>query len=151
MKTNVCKFFIRFVDKHFLRHHKYFELFKGNNIKLSYSCMPDMNNVIRKHYSKIMKNPTCNCRRKTDYSMDGNCLSECLIYKASVSTFNNNYYYGSCEILSKNVTITINVLLEINLMKRILNCPSTYGNCKKDILIISLFLGYCYEIAQICL
>ena len=32
------------------------------------------------------------------------------------------------KILSKNVTITINVLLEINLVKRKLNCLSTYGN-----------------------
>ena len=51
-----------------------------------------MNNVIRKYNSEIMKNPapstikTCNCRRKTDSPMDGNCLSECLIYKASTNT-----------------------------------------------------------------
>ena len=32
------------------------------------------------------------------------------------------------KILSKNVTITINVLLEINLVKGTLNCLSTYGN-----------------------
>ena len=29
--------------------------------------------------------------------MDGNCLSECLIYKASVNTTTNKYYYGTCE------------------------------------------------------
>ena len=29
--------------------------------------------------------------------MDGNCLSECLIYKASVSTTTNKYYYGTWE------------------------------------------------------
>ena len=62
-----------------------------------------MNNVIRKHNSKIMKNPapsttkTCNCRRKTDCPMDGNCLSECLIDKASAITTTNKYYYGTCE------------------------------------------------------
>ena len=60
--------------------------------------MPNMNNVIRKHNSKIMKNPapstskTCDCRRKTDCPMDGNCLSECLIYKASVSRTTNKYF-----------------------------------------------------------
>ena len=69
--------------------------------------MPSMNNVTRKHNSKIMKNPapsttkTCNCRRKTDCPMDGNCFSECLIYKASVSTTANKYYYGTCENTSK--------------------------------------------------
>ena len=29
--------------------------------------------------------------------MDGNCLSECLIYKASASTTTNKYYYRTCE------------------------------------------------------
>ena len=65
--------------------------------------MPNMNNVIQKHNSKIMKNPapstakTCNCHRKTDCPMDANCLSECLIYKASASTTTNKFYYGTCE------------------------------------------------------
>ena len=31
------------------------------------------------------------------FLMDGNYLSECLIYKASVSTTTNKYYYGTCE------------------------------------------------------
>ena len=50
-----------------------------------------------------MKNPaqsttkTSNCRRKTDCPMDGNCFSECLIYKASVSITTNKYYHGTCE------------------------------------------------------
>ena len=29
--------------------------------------------------------------------MDGNCSSECLIYKASASTATNKYYQGHCE------------------------------------------------------
>ena len=79
VKTNVGKIFMRLVDKHFPRHHKYYKLFNRNNIKLTYSCIPNMNNVIWKHDSKIMKNPapsttkTCNCCRKTDCPMDGNC------------------------------------------------------------------------------
>ena len=62
-----------------------------------------MNNVIRKHNSKIVKNlassttKTCICRQKTGCPMDGNCLSEYLIYKASVNTTTNKYYYGTCE------------------------------------------------------
>ena len=67
--------------------------------------MSNMNNVIRKHNYKIMKNlapctaKTCNCLRKRDCRMDGHCLSECecLIYKASASTTTNKYYYYTCE------------------------------------------------------
>ena len=29
--------------------------------------------------------------------MDGNCPSECLIYKASVNATTNKYYYGACK------------------------------------------------------
>ena len=93
-----------------------------------------MNNVIRKHNSKIMKNPapsttkTCNCRRKIDCPMDGNCLSEALFTKHLLLQLLINITMVLVKILSKNVTITINLLLEMNLVKRKLNCPSTYGN-----------------------
>ena len=65
--------------------------------------MTNMNNVIGKHYSKIAKTPapstpkTCNYRRRTDCPMDGKSLSECLLFKASVSTTANKYCYGTCE------------------------------------------------------
>ena len=45
LKTNVGKIFMRLVDKHFSRHHKYYKLFNRNNIRLSYSCNSKMNNV----------------------------------------------------------------------------------------------------------
>ena len=68
VKTNVGRNFMRLVDKHFPLYHKYHKLFNRNNIKLSYSFMPNMNNIIRKHNSSVMKDPippttkTCNCR-----------------------------------------------------------------------------------------
>ena len=40
---------------------------------------------------------TCNYCQKTDCYIDGNCLSECLIYKASVSRTTDKFYYGTCE------------------------------------------------------
>ena len=42
------------------------------------------------------------------------------------------------KILSKGVTIITVVHLEINLIKRTLNYPSTYGNWKRKILITLL-------------
>ena len=78
MKADVDKIFMRLVEKYFPRHHKYCKLFNRNNIKLSYSCMPNMNDV---------------CRKLTD----GNCLSECLIYEAFASATSNKYYSSTCE------------------------------------------------------
>ena len=59
--------------------------------------------------------------------MDNNYLSECLIYKPSVNTA-NKYYYGTCENTFKEYYSNHNVLLEINLVKTTLNCPSMHGN-----------------------
>ena len=62
-----------------------------------------MTNITWKHDSEIIKNPalsttkTCNCNRKTDSPMDGNCLSECLINKGTVSTTANTFRYSTCE------------------------------------------------------
>ena len=70
IKTNVVKLFMRLIDKHLSRHHKFHKLFKRNDIKISYSYMPSMKNVIQKHNSKVMEDPkptnnkTCSCRQK---------------------------------------------------------------------------------------
>ena len=131
VKTNIGKFFMRLVDKHFPRHHKYYKVFNRNNIKLSYSYMPNMNNVIRKHNSKIMKNPgpsttkTCNC---CQLLWMVTVFLNALFTKHLLLPLLVKITMVLVKILSKNVTITINVLLEINLVKRTLNCPSTYGN-----------------------
>ena len=85
IETNVGNIFMRLAYKHFLRHHKYYKLFNRNNIKLSYSCMPNMDNVIRKHNSKIMKNQASSTTKT--YLLSKNRLSygwelsfsECLI------------------------------------------------------------------------
>ena len=103
VKSNVGNVFVTLFSKHFPRHHKYYKPINRNNIKLSYRCIPNINNVIQKYNYKITKNPapstteTCNCRRKTDCSMDDYRLFECLIYKAFITATTNNYFYGSCE------------------------------------------------------
>ena len=103
VKTNVGKLFMRLIGKHFPRHHKFHKLFNHNNVKLNYSCMPSMKNVIQKHNSKIMEDPkptndqSCSCRQKSDYLLNQNCLSECLVYNAVVNTSTTKHYYGTCE------------------------------------------------------
>ena len=44
VKTNVGKMFMRLIDKHFSRHHKYYKLFNRSSIILSCSCVPNTNN-----------------------------------------------------------------------------------------------------------
>ena len=74
VNTNVGKLFIRLIDKHFSRHHKFHKLFNRNNVKASFTSMPNMKTVSQKHNSKIMEdldpkptnNKTSSCQQKSD-------------------------------------------------------------------------------------
>jgi len=69
VKTNVCQFFLRLIRKHFPSGHRYSNLFNKNTLKLSYSCMENVGDIIKKHNAKMLaeneplKND-CNCRKK---------------------------------------------------------------------------------------
>ena len=137
VKTNVGKLFMRLIDKHFPSHHKFHKLFNHNNIKLSYSCMPSMKNVIQKHNSKIMEDPnptnnkTCSCRQKSDCPLNQKCISECLVYNAAAKTSTTKNYFGTCEkSFKRDIRITRHHL-KINHGKKVQSFLTTFGNWKK--------------------
>ena len=76
VKTNIGRIFLRFIYKHFRRHHKYRKLIIRSNIKISFSCMPNMASVIRNHNTSLLKGPTpadmkkCGCRQKAERPLD---------------------------------------------------------------------------------
>ena len=115
--------------------------------------MPSMNNVIRKHNSKIMKDPAPLTSKLAVVIEKQTVLWMVTVFLSALFTKHLliqlliNITMVLVKILSKNVTITINVLLEINLLKRTLNCLCIYGNWKMKILFYQL--GYCYEITEI--
>lgn len=103
VKTNVGKEFLKLVRKHFTPEHKLHSLFNRMNLKLSYSCMPNIGNIIKSHNSKILNenqipSKLCNCRKSNECPMEGNCLVPCVVYKAEVKSSNiRKIYYGSCN------------------------------------------------------
>ncbi len=52
VKTNVGKEFLNLLDKHFNSNHKFYKICNRNNIKISYSCMPNMESIISNHNKK---------------------------------------------------------------------------------------------------
>ena len=54
VKTNIGKVFLKLVRKHFPRSHKFSKIFNLNTIKVSYSSMPNIKNLIKQHKSKIL-------------------------------------------------------------------------------------------------
>ena len=51
VKTNVARLFLRLLDKHFPRSHILRKLFNRNTIKVSYSCMENVAQLIKKTQS----------------------------------------------------------------------------------------------------
>ena len=44
--TKIGRYFLNLLDKHFPQDHKFHKIFNRNNIKVSYSCMPNIKSAI---------------------------------------------------------------------------------------------------------
>ena len=139
MKTNIGKIFLRLLEKHFPKHHKYYKLFEKNNVKISYSCIQNIASVIQNHSTNLLRDlvasttKECSCRQKSNCPLAEKCLSECLVYHAQVDRSDINQaksYYGTCEKISKSVTTTIPLLIEIKVKEKVHNSRNTSGCCK---------------------
>ena len=98
VQTNLGQKFLQLIDECFPPTHPLSKVVTRNNVKVSYKCMPNMMKVISSHNKKVLKpveevennNPGCNCRPGGDpCPMDGGCLVDKLVYRASVTDENN--------------------------------------------------------------
>ena len=103
VKTNVGAQFIKLIGKHFPRGHKLHKIFNRNNLKISYSCMRNMQQIIKAHNSKILKRSqsttnkkSCNCRQKNNCPLRGNCLVNDIVYKVKITS--NDSQKPACYI-----------------------------------------------------
>ena len=108
--TTVAKTFLSLIDKHFPKDKNLFKIFNRNTIKVSYSCLPNLNQTISNNNHRLlqlhrMKESTqdsklCNYRQMSSCPLDGKCLTKCVLYKATVTeTTSNNQetYIGLTE------------------------------------------------------
>ena len=105
--TNVGRIFFNLINKHFPPHHKFSKIFNRNNMKISYSCMPNMKSRINIHNKKVTKAKpsaqarTCNCINKSKSPLNNKYLSNNVLYKANITSTSENYinkiYYGISE------------------------------------------------------
>ena len=111
VKTNVGRRFLKLIDKHFPSHHRYHKLFNKNTVKVSYSCLDNIDSKISQHNKKILSPPkeelkkTCSCPKKDKENcpLQGRCLSSSIVYKATVTTEPDvkKHYIGLCETTFK--------------------------------------------------
>ena len=108
VKTNLGKQFLSLLDKHFPPHHKLSKILNRNTVKLSYSCMQNIASRVSslnvKQLNKYRSNDSesgqkCNCSSKAVCPLNGECLSECIIYQADAkpSIGDSRKYIGLCE------------------------------------------------------
>ena len=104
VKTNIGKEFFKLIRKHLPRNHSFRKILNLNTIKISYSSMENMKNLIKQHNARVLKNHehsekrSCNCRVKDNCPLDGKCLYECIVHHANVVTNNEcKEYFGTAE------------------------------------------------------
>ena len=99
VKSNIGKKFLDLIDKNFPREHQLHKICNRNTLKISYSCMNNMANIVKAHNNKIIKNDsinrmeTCNCRKKEECPLPGKCTVDNVVYEAKVATINTEKTY----------------------------------------------------------
>ena len=100
---------IKLLRKLFPKNSKYHRIFNLNTLKLSYCFTTNVGNIIKQHNSKVLSkiydniNRKCNCRSKPNWPLNGECLTQCLVYKATSTTSSNSFvYYGTSEGVFKS-------------------------------------------------
>ena len=95
IKTNVARRFLALIDKNFPKTHKLCKIFNRNNVKVSYSCLPNVSTIIKSHNKATLSNknhpsePKCNCRKKDACPLNGNCLAKHVIHSCNVRIQNH--------------------------------------------------------------
>ena len=90
VEINIRKTFLKLLDKHFLKTNKFHKIFNKNNVKVSYSGLPNFANMIKSLNNRILSEektqdqPQCNWRQKDTCPVKGHCLDKELIYRCIV-------------------------------------------------------------------
>ena len=107
VKTKIAEELLSLIDKHFPERHKFHKLFNRNNVKVSYTSMPNMNAIMNGHNKKVLSEEqnrderTCNCRNPKHFPVDGHCLTAGVMYEVTVnsdfSQYEQRIYKGITE------------------------------------------------------
>ena len=101
VRSNIAGDFLKLIDECFPLGHPLRKLINRNTVKVSYSCTPNMATIISSRNENFLSVPptekrTCNCPKNNPCPLDGKCLSENLIYQATVTQADQttNCYIG---------------------------------------------------------
>ena len=88
--TNIGREFLSLIDQCFPHGHPLRKIFNRRSIKVSYSCTPNMAQIISGHNAKQLteekeQERECNCPQTKVCPLDKKCLSKNVIYQATVT------------------------------------------------------------------
>ena len=90
--TRIGAKFLQLIDSCFPFGHPLRKVFNRNTVKVSYRTTPNMSQTIVGHNKKLLKpkpeaedEETCNCRDRASCPMDNKCLTDNVIYQATVT------------------------------------------------------------------
>ena len=98
VKTKIGEKFFKILAKCFPEGHVLRKIINKNTVKLAYRCMPNMKKVISCHNRIVTDanrvqptNPSmCNCQQKQECPLPGRCLTDKVVYQATVTDENQN-------------------------------------------------------------
>ena len=95
VKTDMGKEFLKIFSKHFPKTGTYGKFFNRNTIKISYSCMPNLEKEKSKHLLNfdVIDDNNRKLQNKSNCPVNGKCLTKGVIYKATVTHNNKNHIY----------------------------------------------------------
>ena len=108
VQTNVGRNFLALVEKHFPRTSPLHKILNRNCVKVSYSCMPNMEMIIKSRNKQLLNQQQrtqetttrqCNCRSKESCPLHGKCLTSSIVYRATLrsETGKEHQYIGMTE------------------------------------------------------
>ena len=92
VKTNVGGKFLKLINKHFPKQNPLSKVVNRNTVKVSYRTTPNLKRIISAHNAKILRKnyqnteKSCNCRKKNECPLNGECLTKNVIYQAKIVT-----------------------------------------------------------------
>lgn len=106
--TNVGGEFLKLITKHFPKNSALSKIFNRNTLKVSYSCLPNVAAMISSHNNKQLRTANedkpCNCRKKAECPLEGNCQHSEIVYEAQIAAQPSTpaaTYIGSTETTFK--------------------------------------------------
>ena len=88
--TRIGQKFLKLMDQHFPAGSKLHKIFNKGTVKVSYIIKRHNAHVCKKEQEEDDRTRHCNCQRPDQCPLNGKCLTNNIVYEASVS-MNNNF------------------------------------------------------------